>query len=150
MVRAKHLTPESLLAAMRRGDFYASSGVTLDDVFFDESTRTLQLAIAAREGATYTTQFIGTLEDYDRHSEAVLDAAGEHVPATRRYSADVGRTLSTHSGLNPAYQLTGRELYIRATVTSSLAPENPAWEGQKQQAWTQVVVGGRQKGEAGR
>ena len=32
VVRARHLTAESIVAAMERGDFYASTGVRLRDV----------------------------------------------------------------------------------------------------------------------
>jgi hypothetical protein len=43
------------------------------------------------------------------------------------------------AGTKAEYQLTGDELYVRAVVTSSLAPENPSFENQKAQAWTQPV-----------
>ena len=36
MVRSRFLTPEHLIRAMKRGDFYASSGVTLRDFQFDK------------------------------------------------------------------------------------------------------------------
>ena len=39
MVRARHLTPESLIRAMKAGDFYASSGVVLRDVRYDDDSR---------------------------------------------------------------------------------------------------------------
>lgn len=139
MVRSTHLTPESLIKAIQRGEFYGSTGVSLDEVYFDKPSRTLSLTIAAEEGVTYTTRFIGTPVDYDRHSEPLLDENGNEVHATRRYSADVGVVFGEVAGTNPSYTLTGNELYVRATVTSSKPPENPLFDGQKQQAWTQPV-----------
>ena len=41
MVKARQLTPESLIRAIRAGDFYATSGVVLDDVRFDPTARTV-------------------------------------------------------------------------------------------------------------
>src|SRR5687768_8274236 len=60
-VRAKELTPEALIAAMETGDFYASSGVTLREVKFDDRSQTLEIEIEADGDAGFTTEFIGTL-----------------------------------------------------------------------------------------
>ena len=38
-----------------------------------------------------------------------------------------------------SYRLKGDELYVRAVVTSTELPDNPVFENQKQQAWTQPV-----------
>src|SRR5690606_19937182 len=45
MVRAGELTPAALIEAMRRGDFYASSGVTLRDIRYDAASRTVTVEI---------------------------------------------------------------------------------------------------------
>jgi hypothetical protein len=55
------------------------------------------------------------------------------------YSRDIGKVLAVVEGLQPRYQLQGNELYVRAVVTSSLAPVNPSFADQRQQAWTQPV-----------
>jgi len=47
--------------------------------------------------------------------------------------------LATRPGLVAAYTMGGDELYVRATVTASLGHENPSFEGQRRQAWTQPV-----------
>jgi hypothetical protein len=62
-----------------------------------------------------------------------------HFPATREYSGDVGQTLAAVEGLSPEFRLTGRELYVRAVVTSSQPHHDPSFEDQRQQAWTQPV-----------
>jgi hypothetical protein len=139
MVRARHLTPESLIRAMKQGDFYASSGVTLNDVKFDPATKTYSLQIQTDGDATYTTQFVGTPIDYERGSSERKDEKGQPLVTTRKYSADVGKTFATVTGPSPSYQLTGKELYVRAIVTSSKPPANPAVKDQKAQAWTQPV-----------
>jgi hypothetical protein len=124
---------------MQRGDFYASSGVTLNDVRFDKASKTLQITIAPEPGVTYTTQFIGTRKGYDRAVEKVPTPEGDNVPFRLRYSKDVGAILATSDSLTPSYALTGDELYVRALITSSQAPKNPLDQTQKAKAWTQPV-----------
>jgi hypothetical protein len=140
MVRARYLTPEHLIRAIKAGDFYASSGVSLGDVQFDEASGLLKLDIEAEEGVTYATQFIGTPRDYDQTSKPRADAEGKPLPVTREYSSDVGMVFATVEGPHPQYQLTGDELYVRAVVTSSKPPVDPSYKGQMQQAWTQPVT----------
>lgn len=139
MVHAEALTPESLILAMRAGDFYSSSGVTLKDIRYDKNKGTLTVEIDVTEGETYTTQFIGTLKDYDSSSEPRTDAEGKELPFTRIYSKDVGQTLATVKGTTATYKLTGKELYIRATISSDAPPVNPSYKDQLKQAWTQPV-----------
>jgi hypothetical protein len=138
MVRADQLRTEALIAALRAGDFYASSGVTLSLVEFD-GTR-LNLKIDGEEGVVYTTHFIGTRRGYDSTREAVVDANGDELSVTGRYSDDVGKVLASVDGLHPSYTLQGDELYVRARVDSSKPHDNPAWQDQTGQAWTQPVA----------
>lgn len=127
MVRAKELTPDAITIAIRDGDFYSSSGVTLSDVSYDKSSKTIRLSIKPDGDATFTTQFIGTPRNFADGGKTPLD------------SEKVGTVLKTQEGSSAEYTLTGDELYVRALVTSSKAPENPSYEGQKQQAWTQPI-----------
>lgn len=148
MVRSTHLTPEYILKAIKAGDCYASSGVTLTDVRYDRQARTLSLEIEAVPGVTYETHFIGTLRGADTTSQPTLDKTGKApvdaktgkaLRVSRKYSSDVGQVLAKVSGLSPKYQLTGKELYVRAIVVSSAEPTDPSFDNQKQQAWTQPV-----------
>ncbi len=139
MVRSRYLTPDYLIRAIKAGDFYASSGVTLADVQFDSEKRVLRLDIAAEECVQYKTQFIGTTKGYDQTSKPRTGAQGEPLPVTREYSEDVGRVLATVEGPVAEYRLTGNELYVRAVVTSTRPHTNPSFENQMQQAWTQPV-----------
>lgn len=141
MVRARHLTAESLIAAMEAGDFYASSGVTLTEV--RRSGRELALEIQAEPGVTYVTKFIGTRRNYDPTSQIIPPPAGEAEAKTlphRRYSKDVGTVFAEVSGLNVTYTLEGDELYVRAKVISSKPKPNASVVGEVECAWTQPLV----------
>jgi hypothetical protein len=136
-VRATDLAPRALIAAMEAGEFYASTGVTLAEVRFDDET--LDVRVEPAPGETYRIDFVGTLEGVDLESEPVRDAEGNELHATRRYSPAIGSTLASIEGTDARYRFTGGELYVRAVITASAAPEFPVWEGQRKQAWTQPV-----------
>jgi hypothetical protein len=137
MVRARALTPDAIIAAMETGDFYASTGVGLADI--EASERRLALRIAGEPGVTYVTEFVGTRTTYDRGAQALSEVAG--LPVTRRYSLGIGTVLAEVPGLNPEYAFAGDEIYVRARVRSSRAPENPVHAGEVQMAWVQPVIG---------
>ena len=141
MVRATHLTPETIVRAIKRGDFYGSTGVTLRDVRFDAASGRLSIDIEPDGDATFTTQFIGTPADVDLTATPVTapDLKGKERQVTGKYSDDVGKVLATVEGTSPSYTLKGDELYVRAIINSSKEPAVPAYEGQKAQAWTQPV-----------
>jgi hypothetical protein len=141
MVRARRLTPESLIRALRGGDFYASTGVTLSDVRYSAESGTIEIDIEPTDGATYVTEFIGTPRNYDDTSKpsGAVDADGNPIHASRIYSADVGKVFVTVEGTKARYELTGDELYVRARITSSEPADRPSFEGQRKQAWTQPV-----------
>jgi hypothetical protein len=140
MVRARHLTAESIVKAMEAGDFYASSGVTLDDV--KREGRTLSVAIKAEPGVTYRTQFIGTRRGYDKTTELLppLAKGPARTMPHRRYSKDVGAVLAEVAGASPGYTLRGDELYVRAKIISSKAKALGSVAGEFETAWTQPLV----------
>lgn len=142
MVRATHLTPESIIRAMEAGDFYASSGVTLSEV--TRRGQTLAVEIQAEPGVTYTTQFIGTRRGYDPSSQLIEPPAGDAVAAKalphRRYSRDVGAILAEIKGAKAAYTLRGDELYVRAKIISSKPKPNAGVADEVECAWTQPLV----------
>jgi hypothetical protein len=137
MVRAAELKPDALIKAMRAGDFYASSGVTLADVSFADGV--LKVRIKAQEGAKYTTRIVGTPKEYDATTREVPSPEGDPNAIRLAYSDDVGKTFATIEGAEVSYKLTGKELYVRAVITSSQPHVNPSFEGQLQMAWTQPV-----------
>ncbi|HBU41325.1 MAG TPA: hypothetical protein DEB57_00365 [Microbacterium sp.] len=138
-VRATHLTPDTIVRAMKAGDFYASSGVELESVDFDTEARRLDIRIAGAPGARYTTRFIGSRRGVDLASEPIVDEEGASLPVTRAYSPRVGEILDEQEGPAPSYTFRGDELYVRAVVVSSLEPERPTKEMLRRTAWTQPV-----------
>lgn len=140
MVKANKLKPASLIGAIKSGDFYASSGVTIEAINWDPATGKLEIAIPPVDGQTFRTDFIGTPKNYQSESKPRVNKNGEPVRGTRIYSADVGKTFASIEGLSPSYQMTGDELYIRAVITSSADHPNPSFKAQKQQAWVQPVT----------
>ncbi len=116
MVRSPWLSPESILRAMKAGDFYASTGVMLKEVAYDGSMRRLSLAIEPPEGETFITRFIGV-----------------------RAGQSKGEVFAEIKGDRPAYTLRSGELYVRAVVTSSAATDTVSSEFKYKRAWTQPV-----------
>ncbi len=125
MVRAPRLEANALMESMKVGNFYASSGVALESVSWDEKARTLSVNIAPSPGATYTTAFIGTRKGYDATKPAAENGIGE--------------IFATIEGTEARFTLPDDALYLRATITSSEKHPNPSFPEQKQQAWTQPV-----------
>ena len=118
-VRCATLDTGAVIEAMKRGDFYSSSGVELEGVHADG--RQLSVALAPTEDETLTTTFIGTL---------------------RTAPDEVGRVLHRTTDDPAVYRFTGEELYVRAKVESSRLDANgdaPA------AAWVQPVLPGDER-----
>jgi hypothetical protein len=89
VVRAPRLDPRTLLEAIERGDFYASTGVELDALQVTASSVTV--AVKARASSKYRVQFIG----------------------------QGGRVLHESLEPRASYTITGSEGYVRARVLES-------------------------------
>ncbi|MBV6503370.1 MAG: hypothetical protein AKCLJLPJ_01440 [Fimbriimonadales bacterium] len=139
MVRAKRLHAHDIVHAMEDGDFYATSGVTLEDVRFDGHALSIQ--IRPEKGVTYTTYFIGTRRGYDPTATPVIGENSEPLGVTMRYSEDIGMVLAKVEGVSARYVMRGDEIYVRARVVSSKRKVNPYAEGEMETAWIQPVVG---------
>lgn len=141
MVRCGDLHADSVIKAMKRGDFYASTGVELKSLETDE--KGIRLAIRGQKGVKYRTQFIGTLKQHDATNQPVRNAAGEKLRITHRYSEDIGAVLAETAGTTAEYQFTGKELFVRAKVISDRPQPNPINAGDTEVAWTQPVRPGK-------
>ncbi len=92
MVRATELSREAILAALDRGDFYASTGVTLKSHEADAQGIRIELPEdTGRNALRYRTLFIGRN----------------------------GEVLKRDESLKPSYTFTGNELYVRARIEAS-------------------------------
>lgn len=88
-VRADTLSPAAIVGALRRGDFYASTGITLRDLKVDATEYRLEIAPAGDR--RYLTEFIGRN----------------------------GRILATSTTLRPSYRYAGNEGYVRVRISDS-------------------------------
>jgi len=106
---------------MEAGDFYATTGVLLDDVSFDEGM--LHIRVKEEPGVKYEIRIIGV-------------AASQPEP----------RELEVVEGTEAHFKVTDEYLFVRAKVVSDRVKENPFKEGDVEVAWTQPVstITGRQ------
>lgn len=114
MVRATELSGDALVLAMQRGDYYGSSGVTLND--FSTADGRYMVDVQARTGVKTSVQFYGAREGGE---------AGE---------------LLFETSDNPAmYEYKPGDLFVRAKVVSDRVKEDGAWTGETEAAWLQPV-----------
>lgn len=139
MVHAEALEANALVEAMKRGDFYGSSGVTLEAI--DRGAEHLGVAIAGEAGVAYTTRYIGTRKGFDTATKPFADADGNPVEASSLiYSDAIGEVLYETTDLQSRYVFKGDELYVRATIASDKVMENPPVKGDVEMAWVQPVL----------
>ena len=89
MVRSAQLDPKALVESLERGDFYASTGVVLDDVV--TTAKSMTVTVKQQTTAKYRIQFIGK----------------------------AGRLLNEVPDVSASYTFTGDEGYVRARVLDS-------------------------------
>jgi hypothetical protein len=114
MVYSDSLTPASLIGALERGDFYATTGVILDKL--DLRKNSLYVDVKAEPGVNYRIEFVGATSQ-DQQS----------------------RILKTISGPEATFELSGNYIFVRARIISDKRKENPFQEGDYEMAWTQPV-----------
>jgi hypothetical protein len=90
-VRSEVLTSDAILSAIERGDFYASTGVTISEIQANAEEYRVVVEPATTWNEKITTWFIG----------------------------DGGKILGKTFDKNAVYQFTGSEKYVRARVESS-------------------------------
>lgn len=142
VVRAKELSNTALIEALKAGDFYASTGVTLEKLDFNPSTKTLSVKVKPEAGVTYTIRFNGSPRDVNivpkETEEEVQLKKSTKKRTVRVYEKRLGQVLQTVEGTEASYTLKDTDLYVRATITSSkkaLPPEE--YEPEFETAWTQ-------------
>lgn len=112
MVNSDELTPDAIIAAMEKGDFYASSGIVVKSIV--QNDHRFSFNIEGEEGVEYTTRFVG-----------VMKGKGE------------AEVLKQTNNLSPFYELTGDEIFVRASIVSSKLKIDPFEIGENEKAWLQ-------------
>lgn len=139
-VRASELKSEDVFRAMRRGDFYASCGVELEDVDFDAETKKMRVWVKPQDGVDYTIHFITTKRDFNRSVGSYESPAFEGRPqrSIPVYSDDIGRIGKTVAGSYGEYVMAADDLYVRARIESSVPSSNRClFHPTVKCAWTQ-------------
>jgi len=140
MVRAARLTPDLVIAAMCAGDFYASTGVSLDELAFDPAEGCLRVSAKAEPGVTFRIEFITTRRGFDtKVSETNSPSSGsDSVRKIPVYSDEIGRIALTVQGTSGVYRMSVDDLYVRARVMSDKSRGVVHGPSQVfQTAWTQ-------------
>ncbi|MCB7482578.1 histidinol-phosphatase [Christiangramia sediminis] len=114
VVRAKKLDPTNIIEAMEAGDFYASTGVELSEVSFEENE--LSIAIEEEKDVNYEISFIGV-----------------------KKNSSQSEVLKKVKGTKAKFQVTDEMLFVRAKIVSDKLKENPYSKGDTEVAWTQPV-----------
>jgi len=139
MVLAPALDADTLVRAIEAGDFYSTSGVSLDTISANDESYTV--AMKQETGVTYTTQFIGTREGFDPRATPILDAEGKLVPErSHSYDDRIGVVLKETTENPATYAYDGKEMYVRAKIISTRKQENPFQPGDFETAWTQPYI----------
>lgn len=97
VVHAPELTPAAIRAALHNGEFYASTGIALDNVASSPEGVSISVIEQRPGAARYLTKFIG----------------------------DGGKVLAEVAGTKPFYRFSGKEKYVRASIIDSNG--NRAW-----------------------
>jgi hypothetical protein len=118
MVRANELSPDAIIKAMESGDFYATTGVLLEELKTDK--KRLSIEVAAKPGTHYTIQFWGARASTSNEKERVL--------------------LKEVKGTNASFRLTKKDLFVRAKIISDTPQTNPFQDGDVETAWTQPLT----------
>jgi len=115
MVYADSLEAGSLIKAMEEGQFYAFTGVTLDDVSFHNNI--LKVVVNTEPEANYEIQFIGV---YQHESQSKI--------------------LKKKVGKEGRFKITNDLRFVRIKVVSNKLKSNPFQAGEYEVAWTQPVI----------
>jgi hypothetical protein len=115
MVQADSLAPEALIASMEKGNFYASTGVTLSKLSIDN--RRLSVVVDQQPEVSYEIVFVGCKK-------------GENEI----------RELSKVSGKEASIKLTSDLLFVRAKIISDKTHPNQVENINYEMAWTQPIL----------
>jgi len=114
VVKSKNLDPTRIIEAMEAGNFYASTGVELSELKFENNR--LSLEIEAENNVNYEIQFIGV-----------------------KKGSTKSEILKSTTATNASFEIPKDVLFVRAKIISGKLKKNPYSEGDTEVAWTQPV-----------
>lgn len=115
MVHSDSLTASAMVRAMEAGDFYATTGVLLDEL--SVTNNTLSIKVKPQVDVAYEIQFIG------------VNAASQE-----------STVIKAVKGTEAQFEVTDDYLFVRAKILSDRPKSNPFQEGDLEVAWTQPVT----------
>jgi hypothetical protein len=129
MVRAAELTPGAIADAIDRGDFYASSGVMLKEVYVDDNEYRVAADVDATSAETAKPELVP-------HK---LPASAAAEPGYRiDFIGPGGKVLQSENGPAATYRREGKVPYVRAKVSYTWVTHDEKMECA---AWTQPAFG---------
>lgn len=139
VVLADAATPRRLLASLRKGRFYASTGVSMRRIVATPAR--MEVEVDAQPGVDYRIEFIGTRDGFDTASTPTRSATGRVFYGSRTYDDRIGEVLQRSDGPRAVYWFDPDDLYVRARITASRRHPNPSQPLQFEQAWIQPILG---------
>ncbi|WP_339925911.1 histidinol-phosphatase [uncultured Cyclobacterium sp.] len=114
VVQADSLEAGTIVEALERGDFYASTGVELEKLSY--ANNILEVAALPKDGVNYTLEFIGC-----------------------KKGAKDTQVLKAVEGNAGSFEISEDLLFVRCKIISSEPQHNPVENMKNQLAWTQPV-----------
>ena len=115
MVNSKKLETSSLIEAMEKGDFYASTGITIKKYVVTKNQ--IRVEVEPEQGVHYEILFLG------------YKGGGEAVEILERIENTKG-----------SYTFQDNDLFVRVKITSDALKESPPNTQETKQAWTQPFL----------
>ncbi|MBK8506112.1 MAG: histidinol-phosphatase [Saprospiraceae bacterium] len=115
MVQADSLAPDALIKAMEKGDFYASTGVSLSELSF--RNHKISITVDEQPDVNYEIVFIGARKDGNVISE-----------------------LSKVNGGQASFKVTSDLWFVRVKIISDKTHSNPIENINYEMAWTQPFL----------
>jgi len=129
MVKSTVLSPDSIVAAMVRGDFYASNGIILKTVEANQNNLTVEIDLVATKEQLKSPYLTGNITTEGK-SGFLIEFIGSG-----------GKVLKKTEGTSASYAVNGSEQYIRCRVSYCRKRAENKFE--YLYAWTQPVFPGQ-------
>jgi hypothetical protein len=124
MVNSKQLTPDAITAAMAKGDFYASSGVILNNILKDKKIYQIEVNVDETLREIESPYVVGYKNDQANEGFLI------------EFVTESGKVINSSSGNSAKVDVPSGVKYLRGKVTYS---RNRSSKSEQFFAWTQPV-----------